>query len=541
MWLVVIFANTSLFPAGVNPDTVKGMREIEAQFQTVPSAAFLAEITPVLTVSPQELATADGDTLYKEYSLLIDGLDNLRPQFAQAADQRLISLIQVVLEAYQHAQPLEEALEERHYIFDTADLPFVTQYSASWLCNHLITGIHGEEEPYNAVSPGIAVVQPPPELSYAAAFATEAEPTFETMAAAETQELEPPLSNDETLSAAPEEMTEEEFWERAAQDDKPDGTTDTDTVHFYLRRIGKVPLLTAEEEVELATQIEAGIFAGEKLAAQGDELRRQQPGLYRDLRLIVRQGERAKNHLIEANLRLAVSIAKRYRGRGMAFLDLIQSANMGLIRAVEKFDCTKGFKFSTYATWWIRQSVRRSLADESRTIRLPVHVVDMLSKLRRIQADLLRDLGRTPTNKEIAKEAGITTEKLEELLQDARQSVSLNLLVGDQSDAALEEFVADDAIPDTADSLSERAVYDAFQGIFARALTQQEQFVLKSRFNNDDSFVEIGRALGMTTQAAGIVAARALAKLAHPAFQLGETIDGIIGGEAWYALSLIHI
>ena len=196
-------------------------------------------------------------------------------------------------------------------------------------------------------------------------------------------------------------------------------TASADSVRAYLKQIGKVALLNAEEEVDLAKRIEAGLYAAERLRQADDTAEKLTTQLRRDLRWIVRDGERAKNHLLEANLRLVVSLAKRYTGRGMAFLDLIQEGNLGLIRAVEKFDYTKGYKFSTYATWWIRQAITRAMADQARTIRIPVHMVEVINKLGRIQRELLQDLGREPTPEELAKEMDITPDKVLEIQQYA--------------------------------------------------------------------------------------------------------------------------
>ena len=212
-------------------------------------------------------------------------------------------------------------------------------------------------------------------------------------------------------------------------------TASADSVRAYLKQIGKVALLNAEEEVELAKRIEAGLYAAERLRRAIEAGEKVSPQLRRDLRWIVRDGERAKNHLLEANLRLVVSLAKRYTGRGMAFLDLIQEGNLGLIRAVEKFDYTKGYKFSTYATWWIRQAITRAMADQARTIRIPVHMVEVINKLGRIQRELLQDLGREPTPEELAKEMDITPEKVLEIQQYAREPISLDQTIGDEGDS----------------------------------------------------------------------------------------------------------
>ena len=213
-------------------------------------------------------------------------------------------------------------------------------------------------------------------------------------------------------------------------------------------------LLNAEEEVELAKRIEAGLYAAERLRQVDEDGEKLSPQLRRDLRWIVRDGERAKNHLLEANLRLVVSLAKRYTGRGMAFLDLIQEGNLGLIRAVEKFDYTKGYKFSTYATWWIRQAITRAMADQARTIRIPVHMVEVINKLGRIQRELLQDLGREPTPEELAKEMDITPEKVLEIQQYAREPISLDQTIGDEGDCQLGDFIEDSEAVVAVDAVS---------------------------------------------------------------------------------------
>ncbi|MDT7570447.1 MAG: polymerase primary sigma factor, partial [Actinomycetota bacterium] len=218
----------------------------------------------------------------------------------------------------------------------------------------------------------------------------------------------------------------------------------TDLVRAYLKEIGKVPLLTAEQEVELAQRIEAGLFAAEKIRqADEGEAPKISTALRRDLDWLVLDGGRAKRHLLEANLRLVVSIAKRYLGRGMLFLDLIQEGNLGLIRAVEKFDYTKGYKFSTYATWWIRQAITRAMADQARTIRIPVHMVEQINKLTRVQREMLQELGREPTPEELAKELDMTPEKVVEIQGYAREPVSLETTIGDDQDSNLGDFIED--------------------------------------------------------------------------------------------------
>ncbi len=231
-------------------------------------------------------------------------------------------------------------------------------------------------------------------------------------------------------------------------------TASADSVRAYLKQIGKVALLNAEEEVELAKRIEAGLYSTQlmtELAEKGEKLTTAQR---RDYPWICRDGDRAKNHLLEANLRLVVSLAKRYTGRGMAFLDLIQEGNLGLIRAVEKFDYTKGYKFSTYATWWIRQAITRAMADQARTIRIPVHMVEVINKLGRIQRELLQDLGREPTPEELAKEMDITPEKVLEIQQYAREPISLDQTIGDEGDSQLGDFIEDSEAVVAVDAVS---------------------------------------------------------------------------------------
>ncbi|HEU0127245.1 MAG TPA: RNA polymerase sigma factor, partial [Pseudonocardiaceae bacterium] len=230
-------------------------------------------------------------------------------------------------------------------------------------------------------------------------------------------------------------------------------TASADSVREYLKQIGKIALLNAEEEVELATRIEAGLYAAERVR-RSDDTEKLSPQLRRDLRWIVRDGERAKNHLLEANLRLVVSLAKRYTGRGMPFLDVIQEGNLGLIRAVEKFDYTKGYKFSTYATWWIRQAITRAMADQARTIRIPVHMVEVINKLGRIQRELLQDLGREPTPEELAKEMDISPEKVLEIQQYAREPISLDQTIGDEGDSQLGDFIEDSEAVVAVDAVS---------------------------------------------------------------------------------------
>jgi RNA polymerase primary sigma factor len=297
-------------------------------------------------------------------------------------------------------------------------------------------------------------------------------------------------------------------------------TASADSVRAYLKQIGKVALLNAEEEVELAKRIEAGLYAAERVRkAEEESAEKLVPQLRRDLRWIVRDGERAKNHLLEANLRLVVSLAKRYTGRGMAFLDLIQEGNLGLIRAVEKFDYTKGYKFSTYATWWIRQAITRAMADQARTIRIPVHMVEVINKLGRIQRELLQDLGREPTPEELAKEMDITPEKVLEIQQYAREPISLDQTIGDEGDSQLGDFIEDSEAVVAVDAVSFTLLQDQLQSVLA-TLSEREAGVVRLRFGLTDgqprTLDEIGQVYGVTRERIRQIESKTMSKLRHP-------------------------
>jgi RNA polymerase primary sigma factor len=294
-------------------------------------------------------------------------------------------------------------------------------------------------------------------------------------------------------------------------------TASADSVRAYLKQIGKVALLNAEEEVELAKRIEAGLYATERLRKTSEDKSASQ--MNRDLRWIVRDGERAKNHLLEANLRLVVSLAKRYTGRGMAFLDLIQEGNLGLIRAVEKFDYTKGYKFSTYATWWIRQAITRAMADQARTIRIPVHMVEVINKLGRIQRELLQDLGREPSPEELAKEMDITPEKVLEIQQYAREPISLDQTIGDEGDSQLGDFIEDSEAVVAVDAVSFTLLQDQLQSVLA-TLSEREAGVVRLRFGLTDgqprTLDEIGQVYGVTRERIRQIESKTMSKLRHP-------------------------
>jgi RNA polymerase primary sigma factor len=296
-------------------------------------------------------------------------------------------------------------------------------------------------------------------------------------------------------------------------------TASADSVRAYLKQIGKVALLNAEEEVELAKRIEAGLYATQlmsELMEKGEKLPAAQR---RDMQWICRDGDRAKNHLLEANLRLVVSLAKRYTGRGMAFLDLIQEGNLGLIRAVEKFDYTKGYKFSTYATWWIRQAITRAMADQARTIRIPVHMVEVINKLGRIQRELLQDLGREPTPEELAKEMDITPEKVLEIQQYAREPISLDQTIGDEGDSQLGDFIEDSEAVVAVDAVSFTLLQDQLQSVL-ETLSEREAGVVRLRFGLTDgqprTLDEIGQVYGVTRERIRQIESKTMSKLRHP-------------------------
>lgn len=296
-------------------------------------------------------------------------------------------------------------------------------------------------------------------------------------------------------------------------------TASADSVRAYLKQIGKVALLNAEEEVDLAKRIEAGLYAEhflKELEAGGEKVL---PSQRRDLKLVIRDGDKAKNHLLEANLRLVVSLAKRYTGRGMAFLDLIQEGNLGLIRAVEKFDYAKGYKFSTYATWWIRQAITRAMADQARTIRIPVHMVEVINKLGRIQRELLQDLGREPTPEELAKEMDITPEKVLEIQQYAREPISLDQTIGDEGDSQLGDFIEDSETVVAVDAVSFTLLQDQLQDVLD-TLSEREAGVVRLRFGLTDgqprTLDEIGQVYGVTRERIRQIESKTMSKLRHP-------------------------
>jgi len=304
------------------------------------------------------------------------------------------------------------------------------------------------------------------------------------------------------------------------EDDLPAQTVVTagataDPVKDYLKQIGRVPLLNAEQEVELAKRVEAGLFAEETLNS-GEKFEKK---LKRELDWIAEDGRRAKNHLLEANLRLVVSLAKRYTGRGMLFLDLIQEGNLGLIRAVEKFDYTKGYKFSTYATWWIRQAITRAMADQARTIRIPVHMVEVINKLARVQRQMLQDLGREPTPEELAKELDMTPEKVVEVQKYGREPISLHTPLGEEGDSEFGDLIEDSEAVVPADAVSFTLLQEQLHSVLD-TLSEREAGVVAMRFGLTDgqpkTLDEIGKVYGVTRERIRQIESKTMSKLRHP-------------------------
>jgi RNA polymerase primary sigma factor len=290
-----------------------------------------------------------------------------------------------------------------------------------------------------------------------------------------------------------------------------------DPVKDYLKQIGKVPLLNAAEEVELAMRIEGGLFSEEKLSTMTDKEKRSALG--RDLSWVARDGQRAKNHLLGANLRLVVSLAKRYTGRGMQFLDLIQEGNLGLIRAVEKFDYTKGFKFSTYATWWIRQAITRAMADQARTIRIPVHMVEVINKLARVQRQMLQDLGREPTPEELSRELDMTPEKVIEVQKYGREPISLHTPLGEDGDSEFGDLIEDTEAIVPADAVGFTMLQKQLESLLD-SLSEREAGVIRMRFGLGDGMPktldQIGDTFGVTRERIRQIESKTMAKLRHP-------------------------
>ncbi|CAB4691722.1 MAG: RNA polymerase sigma factor [Actinobacteria bacterium] len=334
---------------------------------------------------------------------------------------------------------------------------------------------------------------------------------------AEVEEVVPEVEEDEDAIVVPEGAL---ILSSKEDDDIPVQTTSitgatADPVKDYLKQIGKVALLNAELEVELAKRIEAGLFAEEKLATD----KKLSRDMARDLKWVVKDGQRAKSHLLEANLRLVVSLAKRYTGRGMQFLDLIQEGNLGLIRAVEKFDYTKGYKFSTYATWWIRQAITRAMADQARTIRIPVHMVEVINKLSRVQRQLLQDLGREPTPEELARELDMTPEKVVEVQKYGREPISLSTPLGEDGDSEFGDLIEDTEAVQPADAVAFRIMQREIERLLD-TLTPREAAVIRSRYGIGDGVMktldQIGEEHGVTRERIRQIEAKTMSKLKHP-------------------------
>ncbi|AIY17980.1 RNA polymerase sigma factor [Pimelobacter simplex] len=336
------------------------------------------------------------------------------------------------------------------------------------------------------------------------------------------EQFEKDVAADPTIKEDEEEASATSSFVVSAADDTDEpaqqvmvaGAT-ADPVKDYLKQIGKVPLLNAEMEVSLAKRIEAGLFSDEKLARGG----KISPKMLEELEWIAEDGRRAKNHLLEANLRLVVSLAKRYTGRGMLFLDLIQEGNLGLIRAVEKFDYTKGYKFSTYATWWIRQAITRAMADQARTIRIPVHMVEVINKLARVQRQMLQDLGREPTPEELAKELDMTPEKVVEVQKYGREPISLHTPLGEDGDSEFGDLIEDSEAIVPADAVSFTLLQEQLHAVLD-TLSEREAGVVSMRFGLTDgqpkTLDEIGKVYGVTRERIRQIESKTMSKLRHP-------------------------
>ncbi|KOV69358.1 RNA polymerase sigma factor [Streptomyces sp. MMG1121] len=386
-------------------------------------------------------------------------------------------------------------------------------------------------------APAAAVAADSPEDAASAKVA--AKKTTAKKAAAKKTVAKKTAAKKTTAKKDDVELLEEEVLEETKATDEPEGAESAgfvlsdededdapaqqvaaagataDPVKDYLKQIGKVPLLNAEQEVELAKRIEAGLFAEDKLA-NADKLA---PKLKRELEIIAEDGRRAKNHLLEANLRLVVSLAKRYTGRGMLFLDLIQEGNLGLIRAVEKFDYTKGYKFSTYATWWIRQAITRAMADQARTIRIPVHMVEVINKLARVQRQMLQDLGREPTPEELAKELDMTPEKVIEVQKYGREPISLHTPLGEDGDSEFGDLIEDSEAVVPADAVSFTLLQEQLHSVLD-TLSEREAGVVSMRFGLTDgqpkTLDEIGKVYGVTRERIRQIESKTMSKLRHP-------------------------
>jgi len=321
-----------------------------------------------------------------------------------------------------------------------------------------------------------------------------------TTPTAESNEANEPILPEEESDVIVVTIVETVEHDEPEQKVKVSGAT-ADPVKDYLKQIGKVPLLKAEQEVDLAKRIEAGLYAG-KILVMDDPLMEDE--MKKDLAWLAEDGKNAKNHLMEANLRLVVSLAKRYTGRGMLFMDLIQEGNLGLMRATEKFDYTKGYKFSTYATWWIRQAITRAMADQARTIRIPVHMVEVINKVGRVSRQMLQDLGREPTPEELAKELDMKVEKLIEVQKYGKEPISLQTPIGDDGDSLFGDLIEDEDALTPSDTVLAANRSQEINNVLGAVLTLQEEIVLKMRFGFGDgepkTLDEVGKVFGVTRE-----------------------------------------
>ncbi|MGH3096835.1 MAG: RNA polymerase sigma factor RpoD [Streptosporangiales bacterium] len=356
---------------------------------------------------------------------------------------------------------------------------------------------------------GLLAPAPEPAHALVTGDAVEADPTPEELAEAASD-----LADDEE-SPAPIDVVDDLDDELSADDARAErAVRSADSTRTYLREIGRVRLLTAEQEVDLAKRIEVGLFAEQKLAAAGLD-----PALRADYAWLSDDGRAARNHLLEANLRLVVSIAKRYLGRGLSFLDLIQEGNLGLVRAVEKFDYARGYKFSTYATWWIRQAITRAIADQARTIRIPVHMVEVINKLMRVQRQLVQQLGRDPTPAELAARMELTVQRVLELRKLAQDPLSLHLPIGEEDGSSLGDFIEDTDAVVPLEAASFLLMQDQVDRML-QGLSWREAGVVRMRYGLTNGHMhtleEVGRAFGVTRERIRQIEAKSLAKLRHP-------------------------
>jgi RNA polymerase primary sigma factor len=357
--------------------------------------------------------------------------------------------------------------------------------------------------------------------SLALAGITVEEPDEDPLAVHESLVIEEPATNNGDKAAAESVLRKRNLRITPDRADGRSAGTSSDPVRMYLKEIGRVPLLSAAEEVTLAKRIEAGSIASERLAdlSAARELDTLEFAERRRLERLARDGEQAKSELIQANLRLVVSIAKRYVGRGMLFLDLIQEGNLGLMRAVEKFDYTKGFKFSTYATWWIRQAITRAIADQARTIRIPVHMVESINKVHRVQRQMLQELEREPTIEELADKVGMTPARVREIMRIAQDTMSLDSPVGEEDDSNLADFI-EDAQAEAPAEIAARMMLNSAVLEALGELNEREQQVVRLRFGLEDgqarTLEEVGKEFGVTRERIRQIESKTLAKLRHP-------------------------